>query len=247
MMTIKEVSRRSGVSAPTLRYYEEIGLLPETTRTPAGYRTYDESTFARLAFIMRAKDLGCSLDEIADLTTAWEGGRCGPIQDHLRRLVAEKLAAARSKVVELSTLSSDLVRAAAALEQHRPDGACDDRCGCVSDPDPAAYRLDITAKQGPNEPPIACTLDSDALRGQIDDWMASLRHAGSRGHLDGGLRLEMGSATPLDELTRLVAAEQRCCQFLRFAITFDERGVGLEVTGAADAMSIIDGLFGAQV
>lgn len=69
-MRIKEVAERTGFSAPTLRYYEEIGLLPAPTRTAAGYRTYDEATVERLAFIARAKWLGCSLDEIADLTTA---------------------------------------------------------------------------------------------------------------------------------------------------------------------------------
>ena len=83
-MRIKEVAERSGFSAPTLRYYEEIGLLPEPARTAAGYRIYDETTVERLAFIARAKQLGCSLEEIADLTMAWDGGRCGPVQDRLR-------------------------------------------------------------------------------------------------------------------------------------------------------------------
>ena len=55
---IKEVSERSGFSAPTLRYYEEIGILPEPKRTPAGYRSYDDSTLARLSFIARASSSG---------------------------------------------------------------------------------------------------------------------------------------------------------------------------------------------
>src|SRR5918994_2179943 len=133
MMRIKEVAERTGFSAPTLRYYEEIGLLPAAARTAAGYRTYDEATVERLAFIGRAKQLGCSLEEIADLLTAWDGGRCGPVQDRLRTLVAAKLADAHAQIVELMTLSSELQRSAAALELHRPDGPCDDRCGCVTD------------------------------------------------------------------------------------------------------------------
>src|SRR5262245_38388817 len=108
MMKIKDVADRSGFSAPTLRYYEEIGLLPQPTRTAAGYRTYDERTLERLAFIARAKQLGCTLDEIADLTTAWEGGRCGPIQDRLRSLVGETSAAAQGQIIELSKLCSEL-------------------------------------------------------------------------------------------------------------------------------------------
>ena len=58
--------------------------------------------------------------------------------------------------------------------------------------------------------------------------------------------VELDPTTPLDELTRLVAAEQNCCQFLRFAITVDTRGVALEVRGPDDALSIIEALFGAS-
>ena len=82
---IKEVAERSGFSAPTLRYYEVIGILPEPARTSSGYRSYDDATFDRLAFIARAKQLGCTLEEIADLTMAWEGGRCGPIRSGFAR------------------------------------------------------------------------------------------------------------------------------------------------------------------
>jgi MerR family copper efflux transcriptional regulator len=250
-MRIKEVAERSGFSAPTLRYYEEIGLLPEPARTPAGYRSYDEATVERLAFIARAKQLGCSLDEIADLTTAWEGGRCGPVQDRLRAVVAAKQAAAQAQIVELMTLSNDLQRAAAALELHRPDGPCDDQCGCVTDTTveagPPTFAVSLTAKPAlpEAEVPIACTLRPDALRGQVEDWQALLRHAARRAALEDGVRVELLADTPLEELMRLVAAEQDCCQFLRFAITVDTRGVGLEVRGPADARVIIESLFGA--
>jgi MerR family transcriptional regulator, copper efflux regulator len=251
-MRIKELAERSGFSAPTLRYYEELGLLPEPARTPAGYRTYDEATVERLAFIARAKQLGCSLGEIGELTTAWEGGRCGPVQDRLRTLVAAKLADAQAQIVELMTLSSDLQRAAASLELHRPDGPCDDECGCVTDTVALAdasqtFAVSLTAKPAAPaqvEVPIACTLRPDALRGQVEDWQALMRHADRRVAMDDGVRVELGAGTPVQELMRLVAAEQECCQFLRFAITVDTRGVGLEVRGPADARMIIESLFG---
>ena len=86
---IKDVAERSGFSAATLRYYEDIGLLASAARPASGYRVYDESTIERQAFIGRAKQLGCSLEEIADLNTAWDGGECGPVQDRLRSLVIE--------------------------------------------------------------------------------------------------------------------------------------------------------------
>ena len=136
---IKDVAERSGFSPHTLRYYEQIGLLPEPDRSPAGYRRYDDTALDRLAFIARAKQLGCSLDEIAELASAWDGRRCGPVQDGLRALAADKLDRARSQIAELELLVAELQRAAASLDGHRPDGPCDDTCGCVSgDPVTAA-------------------------------------------------------------------------------------------------------------
>ena len=80
-------------------------------RTAGGYRSYDDEALARLAFIARAKQLGCTLDEISDLSIAWDGGRCGPVQDRLRDLVAAKLADAQARIAELVTVSAELQRA----------------------------------------------------------------------------------------------------------------------------------------
>ena len=246
---IKEIADRSGFSAPTLRYYEEIGLLPAAARTPSGYRTYDDSTLARLAFIARAKQLGCTLEEINDLTTAWEGGRCGPIQDRLRALVSQKLTAAREQIVTLMALSADLQRASAALELHRPEGACDDMCGCLVDADEAVTSSPITlttkALVDGDEPPIACTLEAGSLRGRLDDWQRVLEHAIARREIDDGVRVEFTDSAPTADLMRLVAAEQDCCQFFRFSVTVDARGVALEVRAPAHARPIVESLFGA--
>lgn len=246
---IKDVAERSGFSASTLRYYEEIGLLPATARTDAGYRVYDDRALERLAFIARAKQLGCSLDEIVDLCTAWDGGTCGPVQDRLRAAVAGKLAAARQQIVELTTLTADLQRSATALKRHRPDGACDDLCGCVIDPAdnaPAAQTVALMAKPAlaGSCVPIACTLEPGARRSQLDDWRRLLTHVASRETLDGGIRATFAASVPTDELIRLVTAEQECCQFLRFAITVDTRGIALEVRTATDEEPIVHALFG---
>ena len=247
---IRDVSERTGFSAATLRYYEEIGLLPPATRTAAGYRIFDDSTLARLAFIARAKQLGCSLDEIADLTTAWEGGRCGPIQDRLRTVVAQKLESAQRQIVELMTLSAELQRAAATLELHRPDGPCDDRCGCVADAPTGEVRpqsISLGSKDASTAtvPVIACTLEADSMGGRLDEWRRLLTHVSRREPLDDGVRAVFGRTTPLDELMLLTAAEQNCCQFFDFAITVDRRGIALEVRAPVDALPIVYSLFGA--
>ena len=248
---IKDVAERSGFTAATLRYYEEIGLLPEATRTPAGYRLYDDHTLDRLAFISRAKQLGCTLDEIADLTVAWDGGRCGPVQDRLRDVVADKLATAQLQIIELTTLTSELQRAATTLEMHRPDGPCDDNCGCIADNSDTTHvvtRQPVTLGKKPDHEDvavsIACTLGSLSIRGRLDEWQRLLEHVVRREPIERGLRATFAPATPLDELMRLAAAEQDCCQFFAFAITVDTRGVALEVRAPDDARLVLQSLFG---
>jgi MerR family copper efflux transcriptional regulator len=249
-LRIKQVAQASGFTPATLRYYEQLGLLPEPTRTASGYRTYDQRTLDRLAFIARAKQLGCTLEEISGLTTAWDGGRCGPIQDRLRQLVSGKLAAAQEQIAELATFTSELQRAAVALERHRPDGACDAACGCVTAPDtvasPALPAISLAANPSAvaGEPPIACTLEGGSMKGRIADWQALLAHVDRRVAIDDGVRCEFSASVPHDELMALVAAEQDCCQFFEFAITVDRRGVALEVRAAAEAQPIVESLFG---
>jgi MerR family mercuric resistance operon transcriptional regulator len=62
-----ELARRTGSNLETVRYYEKVGLLPEPPRTAAGYRSYDIAHERRLRFILRARELGFSLEEIRGL------------------------------------------------------------------------------------------------------------------------------------------------------------------------------------
>jgi len=243
---IAEVARRSGFSPATLRYYEGIGLLPQPDRTEAGYRLYDDHALERLAFIARAKQLGCTLEEIADLSTAWDGGRCGPVQDRLRTLVAVKRSDAHDRIVELIGLAAELERAATALEQHRPEGQCDDRCGCTSDSaGPTSVALTGKADRIDARSALSCTLEPGQIVDRLDHWQAVLAHVERRHPLDDGVRLEFTSGVSLTELVGLVAAEHDCCRFFAFAVTVDERGVGLEVRSSAEALPVVHALFGA--
>lgn len=63
-LTIGELARRSGVAASALRYYEERGLI-HAVRNAAGHRTYPRHTLRRIAFIVFAKRIGLSLEEVA--------------------------------------------------------------------------------------------------------------------------------------------------------------------------------------
>ncbi len=228
-MPIAEVASRSGFPAAALRYYEQRALLPPTRRTPGGYRAYDEAILERLSFIARAKAVGCSLDEIVDLMADWDEGRCAPVQDRLRRQTTLKAGEAQTRIAELTAFVADLRRIQATLGSHTPDGPCDLDCGCISDTSSPV-------------PPVAGTLDGVQLPGRLQDWRRLLAHVDGRLEIDRGVRLQFDAATPMGELAGLVRAEQACCAFFAFAITVDDRGVGLEVRAPANALSMLDAL-----
>ena len=63
-LTIGDLARRTGVKVPTIRYYEQIGLLAAAPRTEGGQRRYGEDEFKRLAFIRHARDLAFDVEDI---------------------------------------------------------------------------------------------------------------------------------------------------------------------------------------
>jgi DNA-binding transcriptional MerR regulator len=262
---IAQVAQRSGFTAATLRYYEELGILAPTARTEAGYRLYNEASLERLRFIARAKQLGCSLDEIAELTAASDGGRCAPVQERLRLAVETKIGDAHRQIADLTTLAADLQRAAASLSSTPVDGPCDDTCGCTSDTTPTPgdglarteTAVPLIAKPDTSscddgEAPIACTLAAGEMSTRLEEWQALLEvkrdlHQGvaARHGLDNGLRLEFAPDTDVTEIARLAAAEQSCCRFFRFALVIDNRGIALEVHAPPDGLPVLTALFGA--
>jgi MerR family copper efflux transcriptional regulator len=260
---IADVAERSGFTPATLRYYEDIGLMAPAGRTDAGYRLYDDGSLERLRFIARAKQLGCTLEEITDLATAWDGGECGPLQDRLRAAVEAKVSEAHARIAELTAFTADLQRAAATLAAHRPDGPCDDDCGCTTDTPtttaaamgagtsvPLIAKPDTKTDSGAGHPPIACTLGAGEMSTRLDAWNAVLeerdpaRGVVARRPLPDGVRLEFGPDTDVTELARLAAAEQGCCRFFSFALVIDTRGVALEVHAPPDAADVVAALFG---
>lgn len=67
MLTIGGLGRATGTKAPTIRYYEQVGLLPAPERSAGNQRLYGEAARERLAFIRHARDLGFPLDAVRDL------------------------------------------------------------------------------------------------------------------------------------------------------------------------------------
>lgn len=71
-LSIKQAAEAAGVSAKMIRHYEQVGLLGQARRTSAGYRIYDDTDVQTLRFVRRARDLGFSIREIADLLSLWQ-------------------------------------------------------------------------------------------------------------------------------------------------------------------------------
>lgn len=258
---IAEIAALSGFSPSTLRYYERAGVLAASERTPAGYRLYSDRDVERLRLISRAKDLGCSLDEIAELVQAWDSDQCGPVKHRLRTLVHDKVVEVESRLAEQAAFADQLRATAAALATRPLDGPCDDSCGCTTTADTAAQpsapcgtacgcgntdpALPLGQRHEIDDPvPIACSLSGDGMGQRIADWRNLLGDAVGRLPLPGGLRLELGDPTAVADLVSLVEAEQTCCPFFSFAITLDQRGLALEVTAPTDGQDLLDSVFG---
>jgi DNA-binding transcriptional MerR regulator len=114
-LTIGQVATATGVAAKTIRYYEEIGVLPTPSRTPSGYRQYDEPAVERLRFIGRARTLGLGLGDLKRLAVALNG-RPGPaLRPRLFALVREQLRAVEERIRDLQVLQQHLQHVAARL------------------------------------------------------------------------------------------------------------------------------------
>jgi MerR family mercuric resistance operon transcriptional regulator len=90
-MTVGNVAKRAEVKIDTIRFYERQGLLPKPPRTPAGYRTFDETTVQRLRFIRNAQALGFTLKEIKQLFSLriTVDSTCSDIRDYAESKVAD--------------------------------------------------------------------------------------------------------------------------------------------------------------
>ena len=103
---IGEVAELTGLSADTLRYYEKIKLLPAVHRTTSGIRVYDTRDISRLRFIIRAKSMNFSLEEIARLLEM--RGDPQHARDEVRELTHQKLQEVENHMEALDTLRREL-------------------------------------------------------------------------------------------------------------------------------------------
>lgn len=116
-LSIGALAKATDVKVTTIRFYEQIGLLPEPLRASNDRRVYDEQTLSRLAFIKHARQLGFAVDAIRTLLQLSDN----PDQscERANLLAAEQLAAVDSKIVRLQALRGELQRVVSAACQGR--------------------------------------------------------------------------------------------------------------------------------
>ena len=105
-MNIGQAAAASGVSAKMIRYYESIGLMPKIVRTESGYRVYSEHDVHTLRFIRRARDLGFSVEQIADLVSLWQDRERA--SKDVKTIALEHVSVLERKIRELQEMASTL-------------------------------------------------------------------------------------------------------------------------------------------
>lgn len=127
MLQIGELSKRTGILSTTIRYYEQINLLPRPHRAESGYRIYDEEDVERLQFIKRARALDFALDEIAEILAFRE--RYEPPCQYVMKAMREKIDRIQEQIRDLERLGAEL-SALYEAGQQLPEDALMRQCVC---------------------------------------------------------------------------------------------------------------------
>lgn len=128
-LLIGDVAERTGLSAPTIRYYESIGLLAAPARSATGYRRYTDTTVEELRFIKKAQTLGFSLDEIREILALSRAGDtpCSHVLDLSRR----HLRAVEDRIRQLTRFRDQLASELAKWDGER-EPTCRGLCQIIS-------------------------------------------------------------------------------------------------------------------
>jgi DNA-binding transcriptional MerR regulator len=108
MLSIGDLAKRTGVKVPTIRYYEEMGLIAAAERSEGNQRRYRREDLERLAFIRHARDLGLEIAAIRELIALGQHPE-RPCAD-VDRIATDHLSAVREKIAKLQRLEQELER-----------------------------------------------------------------------------------------------------------------------------------------
>ena len=108
MLTIGTLARKTGTKVQTIRYYEQIGLMPEPGRTEGGQRRYGQDELDRLAFIRHARQLGFPLDAIREILELADSPQRSCIE--VDSVAGRQLKQVEQRILRLQALKKELKR-----------------------------------------------------------------------------------------------------------------------------------------
>lgn len=123
-MTIGTLAKACDVTAPTIRYYEKIALLPPANRNASDQRRYTSDDIEKLTFIRRCRDFGFSIEQTRDLTALSNSTTRGC--RHSRDLAAQRVTEIAAKVKELRALETTLKKLVNTCEETCINGTAQD-------------------------------------------------------------------------------------------------------------------------
>lgn len=129
-LSIGVIAQQTGCTVPTIRYYEEIGLLPAGPRTEGGRRVYGQPAVRRLTFIRRCRDFGFSIDQVRELVGLVDEPDRPCIE--VRDVAARHLVQLRQKLAELQALESSVAAFVCSCDTACAGGAAVD-CTILED------------------------------------------------------------------------------------------------------------------
>jgi DNA-binding transcriptional MerR regulator len=111
-LTIGALAEQAGCNVPTVRYYEEIGLIPKAARRSSGHRAYSANDLKRLIFVRRCRDLDFPIEKVRELVALLDdpNSDCARVRDITEAqlsIVRKKLAELREFELSLQRLSAD--------------------------------------------------------------------------------------------------------------------------------------------
>ncbi len=121
-LTIGKVAKQAGVGVETIRFYERRGLLEEPPRNDSGYRQYSQEAVVKLRFIIKAKKLGFSLQEIGELFTLRrkKGATCRDV----KMQAEEKIQNIEEKIRDLTRMKEALAKLTCQCSGDGPVSEC---------------------------------------------------------------------------------------------------------------------------
>lgn len=121
LLTIGALAEKTGCSVPTIRYYEEIALIPPALRKASGHRVYGEAAIEHLTFIRHCREFGFSIDDIKALTSL--ASNADKDCSEMREIASAHLQSVRTRLTELRALETSLASYVAACGDTCASGA----------------------------------------------------------------------------------------------------------------------------